>query len=376
MSEVYLSLGSNEGDSRTIIRNACSAVGRLDWVEFVSASSLYITEPMGMPGARWFVNCAAKIKTSLPPLELLEKLEKIEAEFGRGQKGGKSGRTLDLDMLLFGDQNISSDRLTVPHPEMTKRKFVLEPLAEIAQASLDIGGATLSGLLKSVENQKTAKAEPFAPSVNLRGIAVEGPIGVGKTSLVEKLSAYFGARSVLELPSENPFLSGFYENAEKHALGAQLSFLTSRLRLSREAETSGAKMIVTDYLPDKDLLFARLNLSGDELRLYNEVRSLVHYKPAAPDLAIFLSAEDDALMQRIKNRARDCEKGISEKYVGLVNRAYKDWFTRYDGSPALLVDSNGMNFGSDMAAFGKLLWRISGPVNGREVFHCAEDARK
>jgi deoxyadenosine/deoxycytidine kinase/7,8-dihydro-6-hydroxymethylpterin-pyrophosphokinase len=328
---------------------------------------------VGVKNGRWFLNAVMLVRTNIAPADLLSRLEEIENTFGRKGKGEKTNRTLDLDIILFGDFSISDSRLTVPHKEMCDRKFVLAPLAEIAPDAVHpVTGEPISKLLKSVQSQKAVMVEPFNNSVDYRHIVVEGPIGVGKTSLVEKLAAYFGAGVVLELATENPFLEGFYQDPAKFALPAQLFFLASRLRHLQDAEKGGLKKIVADYAPDKDLLFARLNLSGEELKLYNEIRSSTAYKPPTPDLVIFLSADDDKLLGRIKNRGRACEKGIAEKYVGSVNHAYKDWSANYEGSPSLVVETNETDFGGDPEAFGKLLWRISRPIKGRAVFNPAE----
>jgi len=202
-------------------------------------------------------------------------------------------------------------------------------------------------------------------------IVVEGPIGVGKTSLVALLAAHFGAQTIKEQAEENPFLSGFYRDPAKNAFSAQLFFLTSRFRQLREARQVNLfqQMVVADYMLEKDRIFAELNLDSDELRLYNEVYGLLEAKLARPDLVIFLSAETETLVRRIDKRGRGYEAGIAEKYIEEVNQAYHRWFFQYDRGPALQVNTNGIDFVKNEGDFGKLLDKISHPVKGREFFN-------
>lgn len=128
----YLSFGSNMGDSEKIIRMAAEALDETGVIQVCRFSGFYRTEPVDMANGGWFVNCAAQITTSLPPLELLDRLEEVEASLGRTNKGFHKERTLDIDILFYGDMIVSFPRLKIPHPEMAKRRFVLEPLTEIA----------------------------------------------------------------------------------------------------------------------------------------------------------------------------------------------------------------------------------------------------
>lgn len=130
---VYLSIGSNEGDTRTNMAIALAGLRNLDGVELVTVSSMYCTAPVGMgKNASPFLNCVAELRTALDPLELLDRLEEIELLLGRQGKGKCTDRPIDIDILLYGSRVVALPRLSVPHPRMTQRRFVLEPLAEIA----------------------------------------------------------------------------------------------------------------------------------------------------------------------------------------------------------------------------------------------------
>ena len=128
----YLSFGSNMGDSGNIIKAAAEALDNTGEIQVCRFSGFYRTEPVDMANGGWFINCAAQITTSLPPLELLDRLEEVEASLGRTNKGFHKERTLDIDILFYGEMIVSFPRLKIPHPEMAKRRFVLEPLTEIA----------------------------------------------------------------------------------------------------------------------------------------------------------------------------------------------------------------------------------------------------
>lgn len=217
-----------------------------------------------------------------------------------------------------------------------------------------------------------ASAPPFPiPWTMYNYIVVEGPIGVGKTTLVQKLAEHFGAQTILEQAEENPFLPGFYKDPAKYAFSAQLFFLTSRYRQLKEADQVDLfrRRAVADYMLEKDLIFAQLNLESDEFKLYNEIYGLLLEKLARPDLVIFLSADTETLVRRIGKRGRPYESGISEKYIAEVNQAYHRWFFQYDRGPALQVNTNGLDFANSEGDFGKLLEKISHPVKGREFFN-------
>lgn len=128
----YLSLGSNVGDRENFLKNAVNELDQLGDIQLCQLSAFYKTEPVGMESEAWFINCAAQITTTLSPLELLDRLEELESSMGRNGKGKQKDRTIDIDILLYNDMIVSFPRLAIPHPRMANRKFVLEPLCEIA----------------------------------------------------------------------------------------------------------------------------------------------------------------------------------------------------------------------------------------------------
>lgn len=202
-------------------------------------------------------------------------------------------------------------------------------------------------------------------------IAVEGPIGVGTTSLTGMLAKSFGAAELYEKVDENPFLAKFYLDRKKYALSAQLFFLVSRYRQLGEANQINLfrKNVVADYMLEKDIIFAELNLNSDEYEIYNAMYRHFSVNVANPDLVIFLTAQTDRLIERVRKRGRDFESGISEKYIEEVNEAYHRFFFRYDKGPMLQVNTNEIDFVKNKEDFQKLLDKISSPVKGREFFN-------
>ena len=177
-------------------------------------------------------------------------------------------------------------------------------------------------------------------------IAIEGTIGVGKTSLAQKLGERLNARLVLEEFEENPFLSDFYQNSEKFAFQTQLFFLLSRYRQQQELLQVDlfSNTLITDYMFIKDRLFAALNLNDKEMSLYNSVAKILEKNIANPDMVIFLQSDTDRLMQNITKRDRDYEKNIDWKYIDSLNQVYNEYFFRYDDSPLLIINTNDIDF--------------------------------
>ncbi|MEE8484478.1 MAG: deoxynucleoside kinase [Nitrospinota bacterium] len=202
-------------------------------------------------------------------------------------------------------------------------------------------------------------------------IAVEGPIGVGKTTLTRMLGQRFDAETLFEKAEENPFLRGFYEDREKYAFSAQIFFLLSRFRQLKEAKQTKLfnRATVVDYMVEKDFVFAELNLNPEEFKLYNEVYRLLSENLARPDLVIFLTAQTPTLVERVLKRGKDYEAGISEGYIEEVNEAYHRFFFRYDKGPILMVNTNEIDFENNKEDFDKLLEKLTSPIKGREFFN-------
>ncbi len=203
-----------------------------------------------------------------------------------------------------------------------------------------------------------------------RHIAIEGPIGAGKTSLARRLAALDEARLVLEEPDDNPFLARFYEDRARNALPAQLFFLLARAEQVRQLSQGElfSPRIIADFMLEKDPLFARLNLDEPEYQLYQKVYEGVRPQSMPPDLVIYLQAPAPVLAERVRKRGRTFERGLSESYLADVARAYSEFFYHYQAAPLLIVNSEHLDFAANDDHFELLLQRIGEMRGAREFF--------
>lgn len=216
-----------------------------------------------------------------------------------------------------------------------------------------------------------------AINVELKGrtppayIAVEGPIGVGKTTLTKKLAASFNYATLLEDAEDNPFLEKFYANRERAALSTQLFFLFQRAQKIQDMRQADIfePVRVADFLIEKDPLFARVNLDRDEFSLYEKVYQQLTIDAPTPDLVIYLQAPTDVLLSRIESRGLPFEQGIDRAYLERLNEVYSEFFLYYDGAPLLIVNASEIDLANSEADYKHLVDYMLDIRNGRHYFN-------
>jgi len=201
-------------------------------------------------------------------------------------------------------------------------------------------------------------------------IAIEGVIGVGKTSLARILAQRLNARLILEKFEDNPFLSDFYNDRDRYAFQTQIFFLLSRYRQQMELFQTELfhKNLVTDYMFIKDKLFAYLNLNEKELMLYDQMLNLLLRQIPKPDLVIYLQADTERLMKNIAKRGRDFEKNIDEEYIEALNQMYNQFFFRYNETPLLIINTTDIDFVHNEDDLAEILKTIQKPPAGTKLY--------
>ncbi len=207
-----------------------------------------------------------------------------------------------------------------------------------------------------------------------RHIVIEGPIGVGKTTLARKLADHLHSELLLEQPDDNPFLQKFYRDSSRYALPTQLFFLFQRINQLREMSQRDffEAVVVSDFLLDKDKIFASLTLDEEELKLYRQIYDNQRPQAPTPDLVVYLQAPAESLIERVQRRGHAYEAGISEHYLRELSDAYSRFFYHYDEAPLLIVNTQHLNPIDHDDDFDLLLRQMEGMRGRREFFNRAE----
>lgn len=367
---IHIALGSNLGDRFANLQSAVNEI--FEKIGNVSAiSGVYETPAMGFDGDA-FLNACIEVTTRFTPNKVLDLLLEIEAASGRirNEAGGYNNRSLDLDILFFEDEIIISKALMVPHPRMQDRRFVLQPLADIApkflHPSLKLSVQELlaktqdSSEITEIAN-KLEKPQNKFKFQNCNYIAVEGNIGAGKTSFSTMVSQDFNAKLILERFKDNPFLPKFYENKERYAFPLEMSFLADRYQqLSDDlAQYDLFKdFVISDYDVFKSLIFAKITLHEDEYLLYHKLFHLMYKELVKPEIYIYLYQNTDRLLENIKKRGRDYEQNIQPDYLIEINKSYLAFIKSQTKLKVQIIDISEMDFVNRRSDYLSLLSQI------------------
>ena len=354
-NKYHISIGSNIGDRLQNLQNAIDLI-HLEISIISSISPIYRTKAVGFNGDDFYNICISFFSND-DPNNLLQSLLNIEGKLGRtrNNKNVYESRTIDLDIILIEDQIINNNLLTVPHPSMHLREFVLAPLNDIdPNINHPILNKNSNELLKSCESGDVEKLREILTNPKdqfdiskFKYIAIEGNIGAGKTSLAKKISIDFNSKLILERFADNPFLPKFYEDPDRYAFTLEMSFLAERYQQITD-DLSQLNIfndsIVSDYDIFKSLIFSKITLSEDEFALYRKLFFSMYKDILKPDLYIYLNQNIDRLKENIKKRGRDYEQNIDSKYLKSINSGYLDFHKTQTDLNIKIIDINNMDF--------------------------------
>lgn len=365
---VYLSLGSNLGDKinnlQTTINLIDSKVG-----DVLLISSVYQTKAEGFVGED-FLNCCVSLRTSMEPKILIKELINIESQNGRlrSNRNIYESRSIDIDILFYEDKIINQHNLTIPHPRMNERDFVIKPLLDIAKSKIHpVLNRTISEIDLDLGDTEIIKINddlvlPVIEKLkSIKNIVIEGNIGVGKTCLSEKLSKDLNKELILEGYMDNPFLEKYYENPDKYALNVELTFLTDRCRQLSDFNNQISLFssgLVSDYDIFKSLVFAGISLKEIEYNLFRKIFTYMTKDLFKSNLIIYLLQSTEQLLENIKKRGRGFEKKIDKKYLDKINQGYLNYLKNNSDLNIIYVDVSDLDFVESKTDYFELLYRV------------------
>ncbi len=352
---VYISIGSNLGNRKLNLQKAVFLIDE-QLGEISSLSPIYNTPAWGFD-AEDFLNACIKLETDKTPEACLFVLMQIEKSMGRERNNapGYVSRTIDLDIVYYGSQVVHHETLTVPHPRMEDRRFVLKPLADIApQFYHPIFKKDSRNLLQQCRDRskpdKTGGklySNRAALFTSLQFITIEGNIGAGKTSLATKIAADFNAKLILERFAENPFLPSFYKDQARYAFPLEMSFLADRYQQFSDDTNQFdlfKSFMIGDYDIFKSLIFAKVTLQKQEYELYRKIFNFMYKEVKKPKIYVYLYQTTERLLEQIKKRGREYEQGIQGEYLENINRGYMDFLKTYPKDNQLIIDVSQLDF--------------------------------
>ncbi|MEC4047802.1 2-amino-4-hydroxy-6-hydroxymethyldihydropteridine diphosphokinase [Flavobacterium sp. SUN046] len=372
--QVILSLGSNQGNKLENMQQCIEALHR-EVGTVIKVSSLYESPAWGFESDP-FYNCVLLLHTHFNANKLLKKILKLESKLGRIRELaiGYQARIIDIDIIAFDDEKIESDSLTIPHPFLQQRLFVVKPLQELVSNWIHpISKLSIAEIISQCNDQgsceKIGKLENPLDLIDLSNysyIAIEGNIGAGKTTLTNKMAEDFNAKTVLERFADNPFLPKFYKDQNRYAFPLEMSFLADRYQQISDdlAQFDLFKdFIIADYHIFKSLIFAKVTLAEDEYRLYKTLFDIIYKEMPKPDLYIYLYQNTERLLQNIKRRGRSYEQEIPGEYLEKINNGYLDYIKTQKDLNVLIIDVSERDFVKNQEDYDFILNQIQLKIN-------------
>ena len=366
----YFSLGSNQGNRALMLQKAIFLMAdRMGPISMIS--KVYEAPAWGFESED-FLNCCLSLETELAPLELLNTLLSIESSLGRKRKEqtGYTARNIDIDLLFYGQEVVHLPQLTVPHPHIEKRAFVLRPLADVCpEFPHPLSGESIGSLLSKCPDpaklrvsEVSLQENPSIEDCGLSFIAIEGNIGAGKTTLSSKIAKDFNAKLILEGFADNPFLPKFYEDQARYAFPLEMSFLAERYQQYTESTTQldlFKNFMVSDYDIYKSLIFAQITLGTEEYNLYRKLFGFMYKDAKVPDAYIYLYQNTERLLANIAKRGRDYEQHIDAAYLEKINKGYLDFIKTHHQEAQLIIDISDKDFVNHQEDYQWILRKIA-----------------
>ncbi|MEN8127737.1 MAG: 2-amino-4-hydroxy-6-hydroxymethyldihydropteridine diphosphokinase [Planctomycetota bacterium] len=333
----YIGLGCNVGDCRKNLRQALGNLEAHPSVSSVDVSSFYETKPLtcrvGCAHAETFLNAVAKVKTTLSYRILFEFLQKIEQDMGRQRNKPWGPRTIDLDLLLYDDTVVNEADLTIPHPQLHLRSFVLKGLCELAPDALHpVLGHTMceiAGRINGGDYRLDANRSQL--------ISITGNVCVGKSTLAARLARRLDATFIPEKFDENPFLPEVYAGKAELALDSELFFLNSRAVQLRSENLFTPHRYVSDYIFEQALIYASFWLNENDLAAYRKHYESASKEVEAPTLIIHMHDSLENCIQRIHQRNRPYEQQIETPFLEHLACGYDTLYTDYTVCPVMRI---------------------------------------
>ncbi len=332
VARCFIGLGGNLGDSTGYINRAVKMLDDTEGVFVETLSRIIRTKPLGVEDQPDYFNAVVALNTSMPAEKLHQRLSMTEKALGRVRTEDKwAARTIDLDLLLYGDKIIDSPGLNVPHSSMHLRTFVLDGMCEIAP---DFIHPTLRRTMRELKERLNG-GDFLIEKDRPRLISVAGVIGCGKTTLATGLVKSLGSKLLREAYDKNPYLARVYDGQKELALDSQLFFLKSRVEQIGRGELTPGMIAVTDYVFDKEIIYARLTLNNEQYDRYMAEYRSAAGKVVEPSLVIYLSTEPEKCLERIRCRNRPYEQKIELSTLEHLYEEYEKMFADWRKSPVI-----------------------------------------
>jgi deoxyguanosine kinase len=335
----YVGLGSNLGDRSRLIQQALDRIGQVPGTTLVRASDVIETPPLDGSDQPPYLNAVCHIETTLDARTVLARLAEIEAALGRVRQERWGSRTMDLDLLLFGDQVIDSPDLTVPHPEMHLRSFVLKGLVQLAPGLVHPTlGETVTDLAGRL-NGRSFTRDPGVPQL----VCLAGAIGVGKTTWARRLAEAMEGQILCEPYDSNPFMPEVYAGHKELGLDSQLYFLVHRAEQLSPAALKASHLYLADYLFDQEQIYAHRLLDDRQLEVYEKVYPAFADRVCTPVLVILVQDSAQHCLDRVRRRSRPYEQGLEASFLETLIHEYEALAAGWTQCPVMRVRADRLN---------------------------------